>query len=328
MRMVVCFKIVADFEDVIPTDWDHMEALDFSYVKKIYGCYDEAALETALRLKDELVAAGENVRSVAVTVGGGPGVLFTGLYAAGFDDVVRIEGSDSEFAPGRTAAMLIGFLKEEQPELVFTGQTVGACDSGMVPALVAAGLGYGWLDAVTEVHFNPQEKQVEAVCEEKNFLVNRALMAPAVLTVGNGTASALRMFSLKARMAANKKTVRLWTAEDFADDTTASAAPGAIPAPGAVPGPGAVSVTPGPAGALGTISVTPALAPGAVSAASGPAGALGTVSVTPGPGAVLDYMADGFYNEIKAGSCQWILGDDAPAKAKLLLERIKEVARK
>lgn len=299
MRIAVCFKIVADFEDVIPSDWDCMEALDFSYVKKIYGCYDEAALETALRFRDELTAAGEPVRCVAVTAGHGPAVLLSGLYAAGFDEVMcieggdwegspveggptelscieggplehlRIEGGPLEFAPGQTAELLCGFLKAEQPDLIFTGQSVGACDSGMVPPLIAAGLGYEWLGSVTEVHYNYDEKWVEAVCENEDLLVNWALRGPAVLTVGNAKASALRMFSLKARMEAGKKTVKLWRAINACVEDDAS-------------------------------------------------------SVT----AYADYLPDAFYSDKKAGCCRMIAGDGAQMKAEVLLDRIWEAGGK
>lgn len=90
MKIAVCFKIVPDYEEAAPSTWENIDVMDFTYVKKIYGCFDEAALETGLKLKDSIQAAGRSVETLAVTVGGGPEVLLQGLFAAGFDRVVTI----------------------------------------------------------------------------------------------------------------------------------------------------------------------------------------------------------------------------------------------
>lgn len=312
MRIAVCFKIVPDFEDVIPGDWDDLEHMDFSYVKKIYGCYDEAALETALRLKDGLEAAGEPVRCVAVTVGRGPAVLLSGLYAAGFQEVVCIEGAATAFSPGETerrltafspgetarrltafspgeaerqltafspgetARQLSAFWQEERPDVIFTGQSVGACDSGFVPALMAAHLGCQWLGPVTDVYYNNEENKTVAVCEDERFFREAALTFPMVLSVGNAAAASLRMFSLKARMEAKKKTVILWRRPE-------------INAPAG--------------GGHG----------GAVAAGANDLG--------------VDYCLLGLSVEKKANDCQMIAGDDEQVKAERLLELMREVAR-
>ena len=210
MEIAVCFKIVPDYEDVIPADWEDMEHLDFSFVKKIYGCYDEAALETALRLKDALIEAKKPVHCVAVTAGEGPAALFTGLYAAGFNEVVCISGEKTEFAPQKTAEKLSAYLKEKNPDLILTGSMTGPCDSGMVPACLAKNMGWEWLTNVTDLCFHIEKERLEVWNQEAQFEVHRTLDFPAVCTIGDGKHPYLRIFSLKDRLEARKKTVTEW----------------------------------------------------------------------------------------------------------------------
>ena len=82
MKILVCFKVVRDLEQVIEEDWNVEEgaSLSIDYTKKIWNCFDEAALETALRIKDAL---GGECQCSAVTVSDGSmeiGGFVRGLY--------------------------------------------------------------------------------------------------------------------------------------------------------------------------------------------------------------------------------------------------------
>ena len=107
MKICVCFKIVPDLDQVLESDWrDISQGLDTSYVKKMINCFDETALEMALRLKE--TAADTGAACTAVTVGGGLASLMKGLYAVGYDRVVNIPLERREFCPETVAALLAG----------------------------------------------------------------------------------------------------------------------------------------------------------------------------------------------------------------------------
>lgn len=254
MKIGVCFKIVPDYEEVPLADWDAMDQLDLTYVKKMYGCFDEAALETALRLRDSFLEMEENVSCTAVTVGGGPEVLLQGLFAAGFDQVVTIPrpegpaGENLDFLPMETARLLASYWKTQQPDVIFTGRMTGPGDSGLVPAYLAAALGYDLKEDVTEAGclsaamrqqtaergeaqepdqspviaqmVTPAQEpvqqvaQVEIVQRQGDLIACRLVTGPAVLVVGDAACPNLRMFSLKARMEARKRKAACWKPEN------------------------------------------------------------------------------------------------------------------
>ena len=64
MKIGVCFKIVPDYEGLLPEEWQVPGNLDFTYVKKMYGCFDEPALEMALRIADSCRACGMEAEDV------------------------------------------------------------------------------------------------------------------------------------------------------------------------------------------------------------------------------------------------------------------------
>ena len=58
-RIFVSFKMVNDYEQVLPEDWDAFlqEDAALDYVRQIVNCFDESALELALRIKDRILSA-------------------------------------------------------------------------------------------------------------------------------------------------------------------------------------------------------------------------------------------------------------------------------
>ena len=208
MVIGVCFKILPDFEDVDPVDWEYPQQLDFGFVKKIYGCFDEAALETALRLRDQLTAAGIEVRTVAVTVGAPESAaaegLLRSLFAAGYDDVVTIPGS-AGFDPRHTAKVLAGYFLENPADVIFCGRMAGPGDSGMVPMHLARELGYGLYPELTTAVWDTAVNAMVVTCREGNVLRRRQVAGKAVCTLGDAEAAYLRLFPLRARMAARNR---------------------------------------------------------------------------------------------------------------------------
>lgn len=70
MNIWVCFKVVPDFEQVLPSDWrDFSMSTDIRYAAKTINCFDESALELALRLKEQRLAQGLAATCRAITLG-------------------------------------------------------------------------------------------------------------------------------------------------------------------------------------------------------------------------------------------------------------------
>lgn len=208
MRIGVCFKIVPDYETLLAEEWERSDQLDFTYAKKMYGCFDEAALEMGLRLKDSLKAAGQPAEAVAVTCGAPEGAvsesLLRALFAAGYDDVVLLPSCES-FVSRNTAKSLASYFTEKPAELILTGRMVGPADSGMVPAYLAGELGAELYPEAVSAVWNETEGRAEVICKDGGFRKIYAVSGGAVCTVGDAEAGYLRLFPLKARMEAKKR---------------------------------------------------------------------------------------------------------------------------
>ena len=202
MKIGVCFKIVSDFEEVPIEEWSGESGPDFTYVKKMYGCFDEAALETALCLKDSCLQSNIDVETVAITAGVSDGAvsesLLRGLFAAGFDDVVILPETDP-FDPESTARTLAQWFCEHPADLVFTGRSTGPNDSGLVPYYLARELNLPIIGEVISAKWG------DGVVLTRKGVDEAKADLPCVVTVGDSETPILRLFPLKARMDAQKK---------------------------------------------------------------------------------------------------------------------------
>ena len=223
MKICVCFKIVPDYETLLAEEWENPNQLDFTYAKKMYGCFDEAALEMGLRMADSLKAAGQTAETVAVTCGAPEGAvsesLLRALFAAGYDDVVLLPACES-FVSRNTAKSLASYFSDHPVDLILTGRMVGPGDSGMVPAYLAGELGAELYPETVSASWNDAESRAEITCKEAGFLKQYAVSGGAVCTVGDAEAGYLRLFPLKARMEAKKRVFSEYEPEkaDFAGE--------------------------------------------------------------------------------------------------------------
>ena len=71
MRILGCFKVVSDYDLVADEDWipDEQLHIDTGYVKLLWNCYDEGALEMMLKLSDLSEGFGVVYELSAMTVG-------------------------------------------------------------------------------------------------------------------------------------------------------------------------------------------------------------------------------------------------------------------
>ena len=210
MKILVCFKTGPEFEQVVDADWEHFGIhSDMSYVKRSFGCFDETALETALRLKDELAGQGAALCNAAtsccaLTLGSLPAPLYRTLFAVGFDQISVLEDA-LEFQPQETALALAKFISKGSWDLILAGRQAGYADTGTVPLILGEELK---LPVITEA-----ESLVPL--EGNRLSINRygpegreklEISLPALVVMGNSPVSALRAATLSAQMQAAKLT--------------------------------------------------------------------------------------------------------------------------
>lgn len=219
-RVCVCFKIVEDFDEVLPSDWETADGggPDISYLRRALGEFDEAALENGLLLKDAFTKLGFDARLTALTVASGcDDHIFKNFAALGVDRAVRIETrEDLRFRPRRTAALLADFIKNDGiPDVILAGVMTPPGESGMVPLLLAEYLG---LPCVTDIiSLRPAADCVAVENRVEGGICRREATAAFLCTVGNAERSYLRIPTLRETLRAPALAVESIEAEGGED---------------------------------------------------------------------------------------------------------------
>lgn len=179
----------------------------------VMGPYDENALETALKLKDQ----DASVRVTVVSYGPPEAEeLLRKALSVGADDAVLVTGEAGETHDAfHVAAVLAGVVRRMgDADLLLCGLQSGDWDSGQTAFALAE-----HLDAASVA----LAAEVEAV-DAASFVVRRVLEdgtewvrvpRPAVLSVTNDGTNALRMAKVKDILAAKRKTVEHLTTGDL-----------------------------------------------------------------------------------------------------------------
>jgi electron transfer flavoprotein beta subunit len=218
MKIVVCFKAVPEFDQVVEDDWNNFSlATDLSYVKRVFGCFDESALEMALRLRATGEEYGEKTECTALTTALLPAPLGKTLFAAGFDRVVDLSGAYPtelsaacrEFQPRHTAAVLEHYLSSAGSDLILAGRQVGYADTGTVPFLLAEALGMPVVTGIEEIALCDGGIEIKRISDTARERLRVRL--PLMAVIGNSPVSALRAVTLSARIAASKRSAEVPT---------------------------------------------------------------------------------------------------------------------
>lgn len=191
---------------MVDADWDNFSlSADLGYAKRGFGCFDEGALETALRLRSAWEEGGKQTECTALTAGVLPSPLCKTLFAVGFDRVLDISGAFSgeppEFRPRHTAALLEAYLGSAGYDLVLAGRQAGYADTGAVPLLLAENLGIPVITGAGEII--PCGGGVEITRTGDTGRERIRARLPLLAVLGNGPVTALRAATLRALMAAS-----------------------------------------------------------------------------------------------------------------------------
>jgi electron transfer flavoprotein beta subunit len=223
MRILVSFKVTPDYEALRESDWAAGAArggVEARYVRRILGCFDEGALELALRLADTLAERGGTSNLDALTVGGrATEPYLKTLLALGFDKAARVQTEAAlDFVPAVTASIIAGHaVRAADRDLVLLGCRSDPGDSGTVPFLVAETLGWPCLTQVIEVESLGGDR-LRVICAADEGLLRVTLRLPCVLAVGNAIVSRLRVPTLQDRLARRSERVDVIEPADLGVD--------------------------------------------------------------------------------------------------------------
>jgi len=225
MRILASFKVTPDYEALRAADWAAGVAgrPETRYVRRILNCFDESALELALRLKEALAARGFPAELGALSVGGAEvDPYLKTLQALGYERVARVDpGAELDFAPLLTSSIIAAFVRRAgRCDLLLLGCRSGPGDSGTVPFLAAEELGWPCLTQVTGLEALA-DGRVRATCATGEGLLSATLRLPCVLAVGNAVVSHLRVPTLTDRLTCRDRQVDILAADELGVDVAA-----------------------------------------------------------------------------------------------------------
>lgn len=207
IRILIAFKIIDDYDDILPADWENLgtNPPDTSYSKRILNCFDEAALENALLIREALVADGSEVQLTALTVCPGySSHILKNLPAIGFDRVCTVEtDADLRFDPFATASLIAGFAKDDGGfDLILTGKQAPPANSGMVPLILSELLEAEIIPDVSELSVSAGEGLAVVTHALDDGICVRKAPLPLICAMGNAVHSYLRIPTLREKLAA------------------------------------------------------------------------------------------------------------------------------
>ncbi|MEG2425349.1 MAG: FAD-binding protein [Oscillospiraceae bacterium] len=199
MKILVCFKVMPNWDRVLEEDWEQFDInTDISYAGIEYNCFDQSALELGLQIKNKMAGQEQESTCTALTIGDTlPDNMAQNLYSLGFDEVVLIEKEKTEFATYQVADILAQYARDKQYDLILTGSVAGMAETGMVPFLLAEKLGLSVLSEIETATIC--EQGIAVTCRKEDGLWQQIATLPLLLTVGNSPA-VLRCSSLRARL--------------------------------------------------------------------------------------------------------------------------------
>ena len=244
MRIAVGFKVTPDYDALRPADWARLAAADgdaeraeaVRYVRRVFGVFDGAALELALRLRDARAELGLETGLAAFTVGGPEaGPFLATLQALGFETARVDPGPAGEhggldFAPAATAALVAACAQRLGGDVLLLGTRCGPGESGVVPFLAAEVLATPCVTEVTALEPAGGER-LRATFSADESPVRATVTPPCVLAVGNAVVSLLRVPTLKDRLAVREVPVAEYTPADLGVDLTGAPGHAAAPTP-------------------------------------------------------------------------------------------------
>ncbi len=226
MNALVCFKTIADTALMTASDWavDERLRVDLSFVRQVFNCFDESALELALRLSEQLRGRNRASGLTALTVDDRRADSFLRrLYAVGYDRAVRVApkaGADLRFDPGCVSRLIAAYVElAGDLDALLTGGQSGEGDNRQTGFLLAERLNWPCIANVTGLEASDKRGCLIVSSRRDGRELIRTVKTPLVLVVGNTTqASYLRRPTLKQCLLTKKKPIAVKSPADLGQD--------------------------------------------------------------------------------------------------------------
>lgn len=210
MKILGCFKVVPDLDLIVDEDWavEGQLQIDAGYVKLVWNCFDEGALEMMLRLSDLLESLDVVYELSALTVGKQKHESFLKtLYALGFEHGIRICEEETFLLPERVAEEIALYVrKRSMQDVIVMGIQSSDEGNSKVPYLVAEKLQWPCIPHVIGVE-PVDEEHLKVTSQVPGGKQVQTIKIPCVLAVGNVPCAYLRIPTLKDKIKLGKKPV-------------------------------------------------------------------------------------------------------------------------
>lgn len=200
---------------LLDEDWicDENFFIDVSYVKTIWNCFDESALEMMLKLSDLSEGFDVFYQLQALTIGNNKCESFLKtLYALGYDKAVRIDyNDDARLKPELIAGLITRYVnKKNDVDMILMGQQTSDGNNEKTPLLTAEYLHWSCITQVIKIE-PVDEKSIKVTNQCDEGIMTQIVNTPCVLSIGNIANSYLRVPTLKDRMKLGKKPIEVIT---------------------------------------------------------------------------------------------------------------------
>ncbi len=231
MKIAVCFKPIADYNRLSREDWkwDKDHFIDTSFVRRIFNCFEESALETGLTLSGTSEQISDTVDLTALTIDNQKGDNLQGdlflkqLLAVGYNHGVRIQckkKTDLRFNPLVMSHLISAYIKNQGHDLVILGMQGGEGDNGQTGFLLAERLGWPCIGEVSHIVRDESHDSLKVTSRIDGATLIQTVHLPMVLIMGHSLDSPyLRVPNLKQKLNAKKKQISIISDIELGVDT-------------------------------------------------------------------------------------------------------------
>lgn len=210
MKILVCFKIVPDEQDIV-VNADHTLSLD--HAEKIIGQYDFNAVEAAMQIKESLEGTSVSV----LTAGGsyvGDAKMKKTILSRGPEAMYGVVDEKLAEADSHVVTEVLKAAVEKigGVDLILCGEGSGDYYQQQVGNMLGAKLGWATLNGISKVEAHEDKLVVERNTETE--VEEYEVSLPAVLSVTSDI-NLPRIATFKEIMGAGKKPSTLWSLEDL-----------------------------------------------------------------------------------------------------------------
>ena len=224
-NMIVCVKQIADPEapaGSFRVDEAVKQVIPAAGVNQVVSPFDEQAVEAALRIKD---AHGGKITAVSMGKDFVMDVIKKPL-SMGADELILLRDPAFEGGDSRSTAyaLAMAIKKVGEFDIIFCGRQAADWDAGQVGSGIAEFLEIPSVTVAKNVEVLDGNMKVERVVADGYEVIE--VSTPVLITVSNELGEP-RYPKLKGIMAAAKKEVPTWNAQDIGADTSQLGASGA-----------------------------------------------------------------------------------------------------